>query len=114
MHILSLLLSLIQNFDTSEGKLRREFESYGPVKRVRGCISTCTCTYCIVLLNRVFTSSLLSYIHTHIQINIVFDSENGKPRGYAFVEYENERDMHCKSLELIIVKYYCKVMLSYC
>ena len=53
MHILSLLLSLIQNFDTSEGKLRREFESYGPVKRVRGCISTRTCTYCIVLLNRI-------------------------------------------------------------
>lgn len=102
MHILSLLLSLIQNFDTSEGKLRREFESYGPVKRVRGCISTCT--YCIVLLNSIFTILLLSYTHTHIQINIVFDSENGKPRGYAFVEYENERDMHCKSLKIIIVK----------
>lgn len=26
----------------------------------------------------------------------MYDKENGKPRGYAFIEYENERDMHCK------------------
>lgn len=66
MHILSLLLSLIQNFDTSEGKLRREFESYGPVKRVRGCISTRTCTYCIVLLNKIEYLQVHYFpIHTH-------------------------------------------------
>ncbi|XP_018335363.1 U1 small nuclear ribonucleoprotein 70 kDa [Agrilus planipennis] len=48
------------NYDTSESKLRREFEVYGPIKK-------------IVL------------IHNTI---------NGKPRGYAFIEYEHERDMH--------------------
>ncbi|OXA59617.1 hypothetical protein Fcan01_05506 [Folsomia candida] len=47
------------NFDTSESKLRREFESYGTVKK----------------------------------IVMVFNKKTGKPRGYAFVEYEHERDM---------------------
>jgi len=48
------------NFDTSESKLRREFESHGPVKK----------------------------------IVMVYNKKTGKPRGYAFVEYEHERDMH--------------------
>ncbi|XP_033123855.1 U1 small nuclear ribonucleoprotein 70 kDa-like [Anneissia japonica] len=48
------------NFDTSESKLRREFEAYGPIK----------------------------------MINLVHDKKTGKPRGYAFIEYEHERDMH--------------------
>ena len=48
------------NYDTSESKLRREFEIYGPIKK-------------IVLIHNTL---------------------NGKPRGYAFIEYEHERDMH--------------------
>lgn len=48
------------NYDTSESKLRREFEVYGPVKQI-----TVTCSH-----------------------------DTGKPRGYAFIEYEHERDMH--------------------
>uniref|UniRef100_A0A182K1J9 U1 small nuclear ribonucleoprotein 70 kDa n=1 Tax=Anopheles christyi TaxID=43041 RepID=A0A182K1J9_9DIPT len=48
------------NYDTSESKLRREFEIYGNIKKI-------------------------------IMIN---DKETGKPRGYAFIEYEHERDMH--------------------
>lgn len=47
------------NYDTSESKLRREFEVYGPVKKI------------VVIHNTI----------------------NGKPRGYAFIEYEHERDM---------------------
>lgn len=50
------------NYDTSESKLRREFEVYGPIRK----------------------------------IFLVNDKKSGKPRGYAFVEYEHERDMHCK------------------
>ena len=53
------------NYYTSESKLRREFDTYGPVKSIR----------------------------------VVHDSKNGKPRGYAFIEYEHERDMHCKYTE---------------
>lgn len=48
------------NYDTSESKLRREFDVYGPVKRV----------------------------------NLVLNRTSGKPRGYAFIEFEHERDMH--------------------
>ena len=29
-------------------------------------------------------------------IRMVHDVNSGKPRGYAFIEYEHERDMHCK------------------
>jgi len=50
------------NYDTSESKLRREFEVYGTVRKIA----------------------------------MVHDKRTGKPRGYAFIEYEHERDMHCK------------------
>ncbi|CAB4032355.1 U1 small nuclear ribonucleo 70 kDa-like, partial [Paramuricea clavata] len=50
------------NYDTSENKLRREMEIYGPVK----------------------------------SIQMVNNTTTGKPRGFAFVEFEHERDMHCK------------------
>ncbi len=48
------------NYDTSESKLRREFEVYGPIRK----------------------------------IVLVPDAGSGKPKGYAFIEYEHERDMH--------------------
>eukprot|EP00092_Neocalanus_flemingeri_P008725 GFUD01009396.1.p1 GENE.GFUD01009396.1~~GFUD01009396.1.p1 ORF type:complete len:364 (+),score=125.27 GFUD01009396.1:48-1139(+) len=48
------------NFYTSESKLRREFEQYGPVKSIK----------------------------------MVHSTKDGKPRGYAFIEYEHEKDMH--------------------
>merc|ERR1711992_514979 len=48
------------NFYTSESKLRREFESYGPIK----------------------------------QIKMMGDQKTGKPRGYCFIEFEQEKDMH--------------------
>lgn len=31
-----------------------------------------------------------------LQIVVIHNTINGKPRGYAFIEYEHERDMHCK------------------
>ncbi|KAF7635005.1 RRM domain-containing protein [Meloidogyne graminicola] len=46
------------NYETSENKLRREFEKYGKVKKV-------------------------ALIH----------DKTGKPRGYAFIEYEHKSDM---------------------
>jgi len=46
------------NYDTSENKLRREFEAYGKIK----------------------------------SIHMVQDTQTGKPRGYAFIEYEKESD----------------------
>ena len=49
------------NYYTSESKLRREFESYGPIKKI-----------------------------------LMPKDSNDKPRGFCFIEYEHERDMHCK------------------
>lgn len=46
------------SYDTTEKKLKREFEVFGSIKRVR----------------------------------MVYDTK-GKPRGYAFIEYEHERDL---------------------
>merc|ERR1712032_495441 len=46
------------SYDATEKKLRREFEVFGSIKRVR----------------------------------MVYDNK-GKPRGYAFIEYEHERDL---------------------
>lgn len=48
------------NYDTTEAKLRREFEAYGTIKK----------------------------------ICMVNDKTNGRPRGYAFIEYKREKDMH--------------------
>jgi len=46
------------SYDTTEKKLKREFEVFGSIKKVR----------------------------------LVYD-QKGKPRGYAFIEYEHERDL---------------------
>ena len=54
----TLLVSRI-SYETTEAKLKQEFQQFGTVKRVR----------------------------------MVMDTETGKPRGYAFVEFEHERDM---------------------
>ena len=32
------------------------------------------------------------------RVNIVVNQKTGKPRGYAFIEYENEADFQCKYL----------------
>ena len=58
------------NFYTSESKLKREFETYGPIK----------------------------------QIKIVSDQKTGKPRGYCFIEFEQEKDMHCKYFFVFFAK----------
>merc|ERR1740131_291890 len=47
------------SYDTTEKKLKREFESWGAIRSVK--LITC--------------------------------SKTGKPRGYAFIEYEHERDL---------------------
>ena len=50
------------NYLTTEDRLKKEFEIYGPVVSVR----------------------------------IVSDRNTKKSRGYAFVEFRNERDADCK------------------
>ena len=47
------------SYKTDEKKLRREFETFGPIRRMR----------------------------------LIVDKNTGKSRGYAFIEYEHERDL---------------------
>lgn len=47
------------SYETTEAKLKKDFEQFGPIKRLR----------------------------------LVHDTVSGKPRGYAFLEFEHERDM---------------------
>lgn len=39
-------------------------------------------------------TSIRTHMHIYSQIHMVANSKTGKPRGYAFIEYEKERDMH--------------------
>ena len=43
-------------------------------------------------------------------INVVMNQKNNKPRGYAFIEYESEKDMHCKYrlFYSLLFIFYCK------
>ena len=70
------------NYYTSENKIRREFESYGPIKTIK----------------------------------MVHDKDSGKPKGYCFIEFEHERDMHCKytkfSLSENMIKTYSRIVLG--
>lgn len=55
---------------------------------------------------RCTKKSVLNQFVLLFQIYIVYNKKTGKPRGYAFIEYEHERDMHCEyynfcSLELV-------------
>lgn len=36
------------------------------------------------------------------KIIVIQNAETGKPRGYAFIEYEHERDMHCEYKFIVI------------
>lgn len=84
-----LVFLLLQNYDTSESKLRREFEVYGPVKKV-SIFPHDALEFCIIC--KVYLVCGVIFL----QIVVIHNTINGKPRGYAFIEYEHERDMHCK------------------
>ena len=43
-----------------------------------------------------FLDILFYFTVLFLQIRLVHNIRSGKPRGFAFVEYEHECDMHCK------------------
>ncbi|KAF9678334.1 hypothetical protein SADUNF_Sadunf07G0024100 [Salix dunnii] len=58
------------NYETTESRIKREFESYGPIKRV----------------------GIFEYAQADL-VRMVADKVKNKPRGYAFIEYMHTRDM---------------------
>ena len=62
------------SYDTTAETLRREFEAYGPVSRIR-------------------------VVHKRGKDDILTGSDEGDaPRGYAFVEFEREEDMRARGV----------------
>ena len=45
---------------------------------------------------------------------MVNDKNTGKPRGYAFIEYEEEADMHGKSIEFACLTSYFPSSFRFC
>ncbi|KAG1348086.1 U1 small nuclear ribonucleoprotein 70 kDa [Cocos nucifera] len=60
------------NYETTEHRIKREFETYGPIKRDKW---------------KSFCNS------EDVLVRLVTDKETNKPRGYAFIEYMHTRDM---------------------
>lgn len=62
------------------------------VKRFGAALCVSSCADCMSA-----ASALPSLTRSFsFQIYIVYNKGTGKPRGYAFIEYEHERDMHCE------------------
>ncbi|KAJ0040402.1 hypothetical protein Pint_28263 [Pistacia integerrima] len=107
------------SYETTESRIKREFESYGPIKRVGifehpqwvwgglvcstiGKFATIHQLICnssnggdasreaIPMIKRVVT--WLQKVQTS-QVRLVTDKETNKPKGYAFIEYMHTRDM---------------------
>ena len=70
------------NFDTSQSKLKREFEEFGRIRHVS--------------IPPVFSVYSYRLFHIFYKVRLVENTKTGKPRGYAFIEYDKERDMHGK------------------
>ena len=68
------------SYETSESKLRREFERYGNINKV-----------CLLISFYKYTQI------KRFQVVMVHNKE-GKPRGYAFIEFAHKSDMSCKFL----------------
>ena len=79
------------SYDTNEKKLRREFEQYGPIKSIRVVHDLEVRTH--VRIATSSSSSDIAISRSLCVLPILVCSEQGNPRGYAFVEFENEDDM---------------------
>ncbi|KAF9620343.1 hypothetical protein IFM89_011078 [Coptis chinensis] len=66
------------SYETTESKIKREFEQYGPIKKV-GTLGQAKrrSGYCLLTCS----------------VRMVTDKSTNKPRGYAFIEYAHTRDM---------------------
>ncbi|WOH00384.1 hypothetical protein DCAR_0519743 [Daucus carota subsp. sativus] len=76
------------NYETTESRIKREFEAYGPIKQV-GIVKVSE-----KRLNFAFWfgKRMVSDVQ-FFDVRLVADKETNKPRGYAFVEYRHTRDM---------------------
>ncbi|KAL6012340.1 U1 small nuclear ribonucleoprotein [Asimina triloba] len=70
------------NYETTEHRIKREFEAYGPIKRGQHLV--------VKLSMAIMNLSLLDIL---VLVRLITDKATNKPRGYAFIEYMHTRDM---------------------
>jgi hypothetical protein len=51
---------------------------------------------CLHVMNPYLFLLIISCVSCVLQICLITERSSEKPRGYAFIEYEHERDMHCE------------------
>ncbi|KAL6542270.1 U1 small nuclear ribonucleoprotein [Orobanche minor] len=106
------------NYETTESRVKREFEAYGPIKRdsfilieayalmrLKAYGSPCPAKTSqtrladfktLVLGTTTFIDSSdgdASCLEALLKVRLITDKESSKPRGYAFIEYMHTRDM---------------------
>ncbi|KAK6128439.1 hypothetical protein DH2020_037807 [Rehmannia glutinosa] len=105
------------NYETTESRVKREFEAYGPIKRSDLLVHECfhALSFSILfermhqILDHSFTIDVGKFrmvnslnsdglvrsltLSFDLQVRLVMDKETSKPRGYAFIEYVHTRDM---------------------
>ncbi|KAB1226166.1 U1 small nuclear ribonucleoprotein 70 kDa [Morella rubra] len=106
------------SYETTESRIKREFESYGPIKRVGILSIPQGDSYMHFLLLRLLLLALKAVKNIaaveknscfsatlargdascdgklyYLKVRLISDRETNKPRGYAFIEYVHTRDM---------------------
>uniref|UniRef100_A0A2N9IVB5 U1 small nuclear ribonucleoprotein 70 kDa n=1 Tax=Fagus sylvatica TaxID=28930 RepID=A0A2N9IVB5_FAGSY len=93
------------SYETTESRIKREFESYGPIKRVGdGKLLFFILHWAVKNIAAVekiscFSATLAGGDASRdgklydLKVRLITDKETNKPRGYAFIEYVHTRDM---------------------
>ncbi|RDY07315.1 U1 small nuclear ribonucleoprotein 70 kDa, partial [Mucuna pruriens] len=79
------------SYETTESRIKREFESYGPIKRVGELVNNWLIGPKYISFSATIAGGDAS--HDGSCVRLVADKETNKPKGYAFIEYLHTRDM---------------------
>lgn len=91
------ILILVHVFSLFGGPQVHLYPLWNFFLEVHGIIwSLYTCIYSPTSLINIQKNCVVNQLVLLFQIYIVYNKRTGKPRGYAFIEYEHERDMHCE------------------
>ncbi|KAF9620107.1 hypothetical protein IFM89_010757 [Coptis chinensis] len=86
------------SYETTESKIKREFEQYGPIKKVGSRYFRASQKALGLLPFDLFVGSIrlgkaLNSSEQISNVHMVTDKSTNKPRGYAFIEFMHTQDM---------------------